>query len=79
MDVFLNKSLSDVLADLQVTDEVRDALVYGNNIFGDILGIIRWYEKADWDAVTFYSKRLKISGEKISELYIEAINWAKNI
>lgn len=79
MNVLLDRNLSEAIEGINIPNEVRDALLMGGNIYSDILGVIRWYEKANWEVVNYYLDRIHLDGSRLTELYVEALNWAKDM
>jgi len=74
IDTLMHRSISEVLKDLPLSDDIQDALLGKENDLHKVLGWSIQIEKADWDI-----KDLPISQEEINHFYIKAIEWASKL
>ena len=44
-----------------------------------ILKLVIYYEKGQWDNVIFYANKIEVDVTKISEVYLECLEWADSI
>jgi c-di-GMP-related signal transduction protein len=79
MDVILNKSLPAILKGLPLTDNVKQALLGGNNKLREMLDYIISYEKGEWETLKEMPIANIISADRFVDLYVDALKWAKNI
>ena len=75
IDVILGESLPKLLADLCISDDVRDALLGRENLFSELLSFVKLYEKGKWEEA---SKHLHkgISMEQAANYYMQAVHYA---
>lgn len=80
MDALFGMPLEKILAEISVSDEVRDALLQRKGICGDVLKLVESIEKVEecgHEATTLLQK-LGLSGEELNELQVEAFKWWNN-
>lgn len=76
IDAFLDRPLSDVLAELPLTEEIKRALLGEDNNCRGFLDLILAYEKADWAGVGKYAKKIRVEETEVPSLYIQALTLA---
>lgn len=79
LDVFLGKPMNEILIDLPVTLQVKEALDGKQNSYRHILNLIIAYEKADWNLVSKYCKGIGLDEKDLLLMYVEAITFTQNI
>lgn len=75
-DILLNKKMNDVVHELPLTKEVREALTRRSNKLGQVLDFILSLESADWSRADKFVLAGKIDYETVLSQYILAIKWA---
>ena len=76
IDGFLNRSMEDIVNNLPIIDEIKDALLGKDNIYRKVLDLYLAYEKMEWERVTQICNDIKVNHEEIFGYYMEAITWA---
>lgn len=77
VDAMVDRPLADVVNQLPLNEEVKDALVGdGATSLAMILDLVIAYERCDWPAITQVSERIKLPPERTAGHYVEAIEWA---
>lgn len=76
IDVFINRTMEDILRELPISKDIKEGLLEGKGVFGDVLHFVKSYEKGDWDIIFEVSSKLKLDEEIIPELYFNTIVWA---
>jgi EAL and modified HD-GYP domain-containing signal transduction protein len=79
IDALLDRPMQEILAELPLANEIKEALTGRLNLFGEVYRLILAYEKADWIQVQQYSSRLKVREEKISQFFLESVQWADQL
>jgi EAL and modified HD-GYP domain-containing signal transduction protein len=64
------------LADLPVRSEIKDALLARTGLYWELLEIAISYERADWEKVSALVSEIGMNEEKVSSLYISAVDWS---
>jgi EAL and modified HD-GYP domain-containing signal transduction protein len=76
MDAILDQPIETVLAELPVRHEIKDALLSQKGKYWKLLEIAVAHERADWEKVGALARETRISEERISAMYIEAVDWS---
>jgi EAL and modified HD-GYP domain-containing signal transduction protein len=79
LDTFIEKRMDEIVDDLPIDDELKDALVGEENIINIILQLVEAYEKVEDEKIIELSKKLKIDKNILVELYVKSINWERNL
>lgn len=79
LDVMLDKSMEDALSIVQVSKNVREALLNDEGDFAPVLDFIRRYEDADWTEVSRILVLKEIEMEKVYEAYLNALKWYRDL
>lgn len=79
LDVFIGKSLGDILEHLPIAKEVKQALLGEKNILNTVLKLVVSYERGQWRDVQQYSDELKIPYDQLAPTYISAICWEQEL
>ncbi len=77
MDVILERPLSDVLLDLPILEEIKEALLGEENALGKVYQYVLSYERGEWDRVSEQGVRLKIDDRQVASLYVKALKWSQ--
>lgn len=79
LDVLLERPVADILPQLPISDEAKQALEHGKGELGFLLGLIQDHERANW---TNLQKRLDFIGlqpDVNARYYKEAISWSNQL
>lgn len=77
IDVILERPLEEVLAEVLVPTEVKNALLHLEiNEYSKALDLILCYEKAKWNEVMLLANDLNIEKMDLGKTYLDALNWA---
>jgi len=79
LDVFIGKSLGDILEHLPIAKEVKQALLGEKNILNTVLKLVVSYERGQWRDVQQYSDELKLPYDQLAPTYISAICWEQEL
>jgi EAL and modified HD-GYP domain-containing signal transduction protein len=81
LDAMVGRPLEEMLAGLQLADDIRDALLSDNpqGRAADVYLMIRSCEAAEWDFLSSTAARLGIAPEVIPDVYLDAAKWAADI
>ncbi len=78
LNIVLNKPMTEILKELAINEEIKNALNGKNNNLGILHELLRSYQDGDWHKFEIFAQALGISGIDISELYVEALTWAND-
>ena len=79
IDTFMNRPMDEILEELPLSDNIKDALLNGEGPFSNIFNLVLVYEKSEWDKVSEYAEVLNIDQSKIPELYIKSLEWTNQL
>ena len=79
IDVFIGRPLRAILAELPITDDVKNALLDEVNDLWIVYDLILAYERADWKTVTKRAANLRVTEKEIPDLYKQSVEWADEI
>lgn len=78
IDIFLNRPMVEILAELPIAADIKDALLGVPNELRQVLDLIIMYEQGKWESVTEISDKLAIGPGKILPDYLNAIKWVND-
>jgi len=79
MDAILDKPLDSILAELPVRREIKDALQAQKGLYWQLLEIAIAHERADWEKVGVLVGETRMNEEKVSSLYVSAVDWSTDL
>lgn len=79
LDVILEVPMEKALTMVLVSDVIREALVNRKGLYYPVLEMITDYESANWSAVSRHMIIHDINEEDLSNAYIEALIWYRNL
>lgn len=79
IDAILDMTMEDVLKEIAIHKEIRDALLGVKGSLRQIFDVAMLYETGSWDRLDRETVRLGIEEEAIPGMFIQAVDWAKGI
>lgn len=79
LDALLDRPLPDLLEDLPVSTEIKDALLGRPTTLGLVYELVVNYEKADWEKVKELSGHLNLQEQELSSIYSQAVSWTDQL
>ncbi len=79
MDAILERSMSSILAEMPIAEDVKVALLGKDNSFRQVLETVVAYEKGDWGKFSRLAGRLKLHEAVVPEIYLKSVEWTKQI
>jgi len=76
LDVLLEVPMPTILARLQLSDDVKEALLERHGPLGTPLQLVEAYEKANWDAAKGLAHDNAVPDDMVPGLYLDALHWA---
>jgi len=76
IDALVDKPMQDILTELPIAKELKDALLGEPNIFHDLLLLVVSYEKGFWEELPVHARKLSIRQEDLPEMYMDAVTWS---
>lgn len=79
MDIILNKSFTDVLKGLPLSNKVKNALLGEKNELRNMLEFVVTAEKGEWKNLNQQPIAGQIAPDRFMNLYVDALKWVKSI
>ncbi len=76
IDAILDMKMEDVLAEIAIRTEIRDALLGKPNEFRWVFEVALAYERGAWAEFEQAAARVAIPTDLVSDLYIKSMEWA---
>lgn len=76
MDAILDRALPDILTDLPLNADIRDALTGKENRLRQIYMLVLAYERGDWQELAERTAQTAINVVELPDLYLSAVEWA---
>ena len=77
LDVLLEIPMEKILERLELSDDVRGALVHRRGPLAHPLQLVEAYERANWDAAQAIALQHNLSGDVLPNMYVDALKWAR--
>jgi c-di-GMP-related signal transduction protein len=78
IDAILDQPMQKVMKELPLANDIKTALIDRQGRLIGYLLLVETYEKGQWDQMAKVSQVMKISEEKLPELYLEACKWSNS-
>lgn len=81
MDALFNVPMEEILHQVRVADEVKNALLFSTGAYGDMLKLVECIDRTDASDLLVESllKKLKLSAEQLYRLQLAAFEWSESI
>jgi EAL and modified HD-GYP domain-containing signal transduction protein len=77
VDAILGRPLAEILQDLPISAEIKDALLGRRNRPRTVFDYAVAYERGDWEKLMEIARSLKLDESSVPRLYKAAIRWAE--
>lgn len=77
VDVLLSTTVEEVVTTLNLTDDIRNALLYREGKLGLLLQIAEQMEKADFNAAEELLVSVQLTADQLASAQLETIAWSK--
>jgi EAL and modified HD-GYP domain-containing signal transduction protein len=77
IDLIIGAPFEELAPHLGLSGEIESAIrdQGGNGLLGELLKLVKAYEKGDWSGVDVETRSLGVSAEGLSTAYLEAVSW----
>jgi c-di-GMP-related signal transduction protein len=79
IDAILDMKMEDVLKEVTLRDEIRDALLGKKNSFRQVFDIALLYEMGAWDGLEGAAALRGMSVDTIPPVFLQAVEWARGV
>jgi c-di-GMP phosphodiesterase len=79
LDAILKMPMAEILEQLQLPEEISDALIHRDGIYGPFLQLTEACEEGDHDQVLTLAESLQLDALKVNECHIAALAWVESL
>ncbi len=79
LDAILGQPMEEVMRDLPLDDDIRDALLGKNSKVLDWLKLVETFDRADWEKLDAALDKLHLDPESAANSHAQAMAWAAEI
>ena len=79
IDIMLGKTMEEALSMVQVSKNIKDALLENKGEFSKVLNFIKRYEDADWTEISRILVLENMDMDKVYEAYLNALKWYRDL
>jgi c-di-GMP-related signal transduction protein len=79
IDAILDMTMADILNELKIRGDIRDALLGTKNGLRDVFDVALLYEMARWEELDAAAQHAHIQSDDVPEQFMEAVDWSKRI
>ena len=79
LDIYMQRDMKSITNEMPINNDLREALLSGNNNIGYILRLVKAYEEMYIEDIEVYTKILGVDKELLLDIYFISIEWANNI
>lgn len=79
LDAMLDLTMEEAIADLSISDDIKDALIKREGPLVSVLKLAESYEKGQWIEIDELSRQIGIDGNHLVNWYVDSINWTERI
>lgn len=75
LDAILDQPMEEALNEINITEDMRQALISGKGELLPMLDLVYYYEKGDWEKVKALSSQIEFEEDQIGIYYLEALKY----
>lgn len=79
LDSLLDRPIEQIINEIPVDEAVKQALILGSGELGELLALVRAYERAQWNEVNQHCQELELSQATLSESYDKSVKWTAEL
>lgn len=79
LDAILDQPMDDTLEGIEISESIKQALIYKRGDIRPILDLIEAYERGNWLEVQSKALEIEIEKNQLVKLYLEALSWSQSI
>jgi len=79
MDVVFNKKIEEVVKEINIEDEIKNAVISEEGEIGRLLRMVRDYEKDDVEAMSKHLSAMNLTADEFNKIMMESFNYACNL
>ena len=77
LDVLLEIPMNRILDRLELSDDVRSALIARGGPLAEPLKLVEAYERANWNTAQDIAVQANVAADALPDMYVDALKWAR--
>jgi EAL and modified HD-GYP domain-containing signal transduction protein len=77
LDALLRVPLPEILQRIDLTEEIKRALLSRSGPYASSLALVEGWERAHWDVVSAEGSALGLDLAQLGDMYLESLSWAR--
>jgi c-di-GMP-related signal transduction protein len=79
IDAIMDTAMSEILGNLPLMDEIKIALLGGENTFRSVYDVLVSYERGEWERFAESISKLRLTEDGIPAIYRDSVKWVNQI
>lgn len=79
IDAIMDRPMCEILSKLPLLDDIKIALMGGNNTYRDVYEAVVAYETGEWDQFASYASKLDLPENVVPKLYGNSVKWVNKV
>jgi len=79
LDVLIGRPLGEILKGINLSRDVKGALLGIQGEYRQLLNVVISYERGDWERCSRYVSALHLNPDRIPSIFLRAVEWADKI
>jgi EAL and modified HD-GYP domain-containing signal transduction protein len=79
IDAILDMKMTDILQEVALREEIRDALLGEKNSLRRVLDVVLLYERAEWEQLDAAAAQAGVAPEAVPAMFLDAVDWARRV
>lgn len=74
LDILTGRTLESELSNMNLSNDIVDALLYREGTGGQLLNLVKAYEEVNWDKVNKYIQTFNLNPDKLFKMYFKSLD-----
>lgn len=79
LDFMVDAPMEEILAELPIVEEIKLAIITHEGLCGELLELVLYYEKADWQRIMNLADSLGIQTNQVAQIYFDCVEEVNEI
>lgn len=75
IDALIDRPMQEILADFPISDDIKQALLGGENVLSEVLSLAVFYEKGCWEQTAVCSRKLSFNEAELPDIFLSSVSW----
>jgi c-di-GMP-related signal transduction protein len=79
IDAILDMKMTDVLKEITIEEDIRNALLGEKNKLRRILDVVLLYERAAWEEMETAAAQVGLAADAVPAIFLDSVDWARHV